>query len=310
MMFSKSEALEDAIKRLADIRQQSENEVADHFSREELEKTPKVFSQHIKSMYELPIVASGVEDGMPYVRLKNGRIFYGHLPAKSHLNQYYYVKDRLPAAIVGDAFLIALDVAVRYVRMWPWPPPEVRPPRDGLIVECGAYLGHKTISFSDEFVPDGRVIAIEMLPENVKVLQKNIEANGLSDKITVAPYGVWDEDKSLTLYSKGWQKNSLVDIGRLDASKIEVPVRRIDTIMSECGVGEAPIDLVYVTVNGAEYQALCGLGDYWDQLKAAFVVSAYEVDGKSNNQLCRDILGQKGFKITDSRRPSPIIAKR
>ena len=229
-----SETENDPIMRLADIRGESREEVLARFSADDLARIPKSFSRHIKTMYDLPVVSSGVEDGLPCLRLKNGRVFYGHMPAANHRRQFGFVRDLLPSAIVEDAFLAALDVAVRYVRMEPWPPDALLPRRDGLIVECGAYLGHKSIAFADELVPEGRVVAIEMIPENLKILRRNVAANGLSDRILVVPYGVWNEDRMLRIYSKGWQKNSLVGITRLDASTIEVPVRRLERIMAEC----------------------------------------------------------------------------
>ena len=301
---------DEAVARLAAVRRESPSAIRERFTEQELAKVPKRFSPHIADMYGLPVIASGVKDGLAYVCLDNGRVFYGHMPAPSHRRQCRYVRDRLPPAIVEDAFLVARDVAVRYIQMQPLPPAAILPPRDGLVVECGAYLGHKSIAFADVLVPEGRVIAIEMIPENVSVLRRNVAENGLSDRILVLSHGVWNENGTLRVYSKGWQRNSLVDIGRLNGSVTDVPVRRIESAMRDLDLVGVPIDLIYVTVNGAEVQALQGLGSSWGDLRAAFIVSAYEVSGRSVNSLCQALLAEKGLTLVEEQQSRFISAFR
>src|SRR5437762_6973756 len=55
---------------------------------------------------------------------------------------------------------------------------------DGLALDIGAYIGPVTLALLADN-PDLRVIALEPVPDHVKLLQRNIEQNGISDRATV-----------------------------------------------------------------------------------------------------------------------------
>jgi FkbM family methyltransferase len=54
-----------------------------------------------------------------------------------------------------------------------------------VVIECGAHHGAQSILLSRWVGPHGRVVAIEPMPENVSIFNKNIEINGLSNLIVV-----------------------------------------------------------------------------------------------------------------------------
>jgi FkbM family methyltransferase len=56
--------------------------------------------------------------------------------------------------------------------------------RSGVAVDVGAHIGGWTIGVALDN-PDMRVIAVEILPDNVELLERNIAAAGVADRVTV-----------------------------------------------------------------------------------------------------------------------------
>ena len=197
------------VQAVAQVRGESLEEVHHRFSEVQLRTAPRSFSRHIPALKAASFLETGVSDGMAYAKIPDGHVFYGFQSQPNHRKAYQFVHDLLPKEITEDAFLVAIDVVQRFATDFTWPPPEILPPRDGLVVECGAYLGHKTIRFAEELVPEGRVLAIEMMPDNVEILRRNIKENGLENRIDVMEYGVWDSAGELEVRGKGRQRNTL-----------------------------------------------------------------------------------------------------
>ena len=64
-------------------------------------------------------------------------------------------------------------------------------PQDGdWMIDAGGYIGSTAILYA-QLYPKAHVLTIEPLPENVLLLRKNIEANGLSARITVLDRALW-----------------------------------------------------------------------------------------------------------------------
>lgn len=206
-----------------------------------------------------------------------------------------------------DTFLVCLDVVQRYATDT-WPPEEVLPPRDGTVVECGAYLGYKTIRFAEELVPDGKVLAIEMMPNNVEILRRNIDENGLADRVRVVEAGVWKQPGTVVVKGKGRQRNTLVNLEKLsDNMGIEARVETLDNLLEEWGV--QPIDLMFITVNGAEIETIQGLNQWFSQVRALFVAAPYKRDGQNNSDICTNLLQERGYTILQSSNANRVVAK-
>jgi FkbM family methyltransferase len=250
-------------------------------------------SKNIPDLIRMRFEDAGTRDGLAYVRYR-GRGFYGYLSGSSHRRAYYLVADRVPAEIDAETFLLALDVAHRYVASWY--PSEILPGAGGSVMEVGAYLGHKTMRFVDDAVgPDGHVLAVEMMPDNCEVLHRNIVENGLGAVIDELAGGVWSSDGELPVRGKGRQRNTLAPLEKLpDSMDITVPTYSLDTLVERWG--RPVVDLVLLTVNGAEIEALEGLDRALDRIKVVCVAAPYERDGRPNAEICRDIVRRKGCK--------------
>lgn len=306
-----SEDLAERAAAIAVARDESVDEILDRFDREAIRVAPKSFSKHIPSLREARFEEVGVEGDLAYVVLMDGTKLYGYLSEPYHEKIHGYVADQLSPKITPQTFLTALDVTHRVLTDTAWPAREIMIPSDGVVVECGAYLGHKTIRFAREVVPKGRVIAIEMMPDNVRVLRRNVESNGLADRIEVVETGVWNERQQIPVTGMGRQRNTIAGLERLtDETGVVAEVRRLEDILGDTP-GIEFVDLLFVTVNGAEVEALEGLGRWTERVGCAFVAAPYSTRGeRPNAEVVREILESRGFSIRPKDRPSRVVGIR
>lgn len=205
--------------------------------------------------------------------------------------------DLMAPALSEDLCFLAMDVASRYVKVkkWSWYPTELLPGKGGTIVEVGAYLGHKTVAFVDYLVgPNGRVLAIEAMPDNHELLEWNIEKNQLADTVDVLHCGVWSSSGHKELMAGGNARNSLVGLDHISlARRITIPVDTLDHILVNWH-RERIIDFLDIRVNGAEVEVLEGLKEQLERVRVVFVAAPYSVQGVPTYDRCREILTQRG----------------
>lgn len=293
---------------LAKARDESAEAVLSLIGPRALRRCPRRFSNSIHSLRSLEISGTGSDGRFAWLQLPNGRVFYGYKSHPKVRREFNWVKDTLQDVVDEDSFLVALDVASRYATAYSWPPAEMLPQRGGTVIEAGAYLGHKTVRFVDQCVGnDGNVLAVEMVPENVELLQRNVSENGLDDTVKVVSAGVWKECDELPVRGKGRQRNSLTDLSHINEDRgFTVPVQDLDTIIENWG--KQQVDLLFVSVNGVELEALEGLQRNLEHVRALFIVAPYERDGRRSEHICRELLAASGCSVLPSRVPNQIAA--
>ncbi len=206
--------------------------------------------------------AGQAADGTPFVRLVDGPIFFG-LPTRDAYRPYHRLlpseqRGRIPEM----AFQVALDIVIRYREgglQLGGPRKEARyrvQPGDH-VAEMGAYQGFFTVHLAERVGPGGRVVAIEPVPENVALLERNMAENGLS-QVTVVPRGVWKApaNVSLSLRPHDMQSASMV-LDHAAGQGVDVAADSLDNILATAGVDH--IDLMLIQLNGVEMEALEGL---------------------------------------------------
>ncbi len=136
------------------------------------------------------------------------------------------------------------------------------------------------------------------MPDNVEVLRRNVHENGMEGKIDVVWGGVWDEPGYEFVYSKGRQRNSLVPLPKLtNTHRTKVPVMTLDQIVSEWSVNE--VDLVYMSINGAENEAIKGLNRRKPNVHRILIETPYERNGVSTMVICKKLLEERGYRFAD-----------
>ncbi|MCA9295275.1 MAG: FkbM family methyltransferase [Phycisphaerales bacterium] len=300
------------LEMLGTIRNETIDQLIDRFGPRECARVPKGILKHARALVQQTYAGSGVDGAHAYVDLPNGRRFYSWPSKRNHAREFAYLADLLPA-LSAETYLTAKDITARYLTDWAWYPSEVLPGAGGVVVEVGAYLGHKSMRFVDECIGEtGKVLAIEILPENVEILERNIAYNGLKSVIDTRQCGVWNGPGSLTVQGKGRQRNSLVGLDKIDPTvSIEVRTDSLDNILDgwRAEGGPSHVDFMILTVNGAEREVLDGLDRWWDRVHHLYVAACYTVDGESTYDACMARLKDRGADILPSTTPYEIYAR-
>jgi hypothetical protein len=132
--------------------------------------------------------------------------------------------------------------------------------------------------------------------------------NGFEKIVDLRNVGVWRQTGTVEIYSKGRQRNSIVPIDKFqDGTRMLASVESLDRISDDWGV--KPIDLVFVTVNGAEAAILESFHPEGRDVRAFFVAAPYSGTGeRPNSEVCRELLKSKGYAIVHVSNRDRVIA--
>lgn len=251
---------------------------------------------YLKGMKELSLEDSGIKNGLPFAKLQDGPIFYGFLPSKSQRMLYRYADKKIKKMMVEEAFNVVEDIYIRYVN------PTMkgldrqkhfRIHKGDIVVELGSFLGYFTMKLSELVGEKGRIIAIEPPGQNHNILQKNITENHRKN-ITVISKGIWSKKGKMSFYRGKKLDNSLFE-GIVDANNSStIDIDNVDNILNHLKIEKA--DVIFVTINGAELEALKGMKKTLSRHPNLFVAAMYETNGKPNYITVIKILEERGYK--------------
>jgi FkbM family methyltransferase len=125
-----------------------------------------------------------------------------------------------------------------------------------IVLDCGANVG---VSTREALAHGARlVVAIEIAPENIECLRRNLDQEVKSGRVIIYPKGVWDKDDVLTLkVAPGNSPADSVVIQQPGAQAgPQVPLTTIDKIVDELKLER--VDFIKMDIEGAERNALAG----------------------------------------------------
>jgi FkbM family methyltransferase len=136
--------------------------------------------------------------------------------------------------------------------------------------------------------PKGRVLMIDIDPVSEGLARRNIEQNNLQDRVQSMCCAIWSEDKALPPGTPERTfdrvRNTLVAIDEHPTWTVqqEVATRSLDSIFREANLDE--IDFLNMQLNGAEYEALDGLNEYFDKTKVIYCAASFHAAGEPLNE--------------------------
>lgn len=258
-----------------------------------------VFGDIIKNFKELKIKKSGIEDGLPFVKLENGLNFYGYLPSKNE--KIFY--DKLPVCakqkINKKCIQVAKDIVKRYVTDHHQKYYKVK--SGDTVIELGAYLGFYTIKLAEMVGKSGKVIAVEASKDNFNILKKNIEKNNLDNVILINKV-IWDSITKKRLYiNYRKDKKQGNDLFKLNVNEQNgwklIETITIDEILKKYKINK--VELMIIEVNGAEVNALKGTKCSLDKIKNVQVAAPYKTNGTPNYKKIYNLLKEKFYVKTE-----------
>lgn len=285
----------DNLENLAGLRGESVDDTVEAVVQNALRSIPRSMGGYDVDLGRLSVAASGVESTSPWLRLANGRVFYDHPATAKDVIMYVLLRDRVPSGLTGDTYVAAVHTARRYMLGAQGIPPGAK-----VAVDAGAYIGYKAISYADAMGPDSKVVAIEMMPDNYALLARNIEANELDDRVVPVQSALSDQTGTVQARQKRKQQSTIADADELDerfSGLVEVPMDTLADVLDRT-IGDSPIDFLNVQVNGAEVEALRGLGPWWGKVESISVTSPYSAGGDPIRDQVHRLLTAHGFTVT------------
>jgi FkbM family methyltransferase len=125
-------------------------------------------------------------------------------------------------------------------------------PGESTLLEIGGNIGTQTIYFalSQAF---SKIISIEADPRNFELLQRNITQNNLEAKVLAVQCAAGDVEGEIDFFQhqNNHGKSSTTRKSQHD-HKITVPVKPVDTILSEANIPPQEIGLIWMDIEGYE----------------------------------------------------------
>lgn len=125
-----------------------------------------------------------------------------------------------------------------------------------IVLDCGASDG----DFTREALNAGAklVVAIEVAPQSIECLRRNLGREISTGRVLIYPKGVWDKEDLLTLnvVDDNFAANSVVKQPEGSCAGTTVPLTTIDHLAVELGLQR--VDFIKMDVEGAEARAIAG----------------------------------------------------
>lgn len=137
-------------------------------------------------------------------------------------------------------------------------------PGGGWFLDVGANLGWYSLSLADAKGVDG-VLALEPEPHNHDLLHENVRLNALESRVRIVNCAVGREEGTATMHlyrgSNRGRHSIATDHDGRGSGRIEVPVHRLDDVVSESGLDGMPIVAIKMDVEGYESEAIAGAAE-------------------------------------------------
>ncbi|HZG24359.1 MAG TPA: FkbM family methyltransferase [Chitinophagaceae bacterium] len=159
------------------------------------------------------------------------------------------------------------------------------------VFDLGANNGIHSMLFSRLVGDTGKVFAFEPLPSNITELEKNKSLNKITN-IKVVAAAVGDKDGHATFYLGNLDKQgSIVGIGSQSGREVEVKLTTLKTFIETENVKP---DFLKIDIEGAESDALKGMGDLISAIRPAFFI---ELHTPEQDKKVGEILQKFNYKV-------------
>lgn len=150
-----------------------------------------------------------------------------------------------------------------------------------VVVDAGGCWGDTALYFADQVGAAGRVLVLEFVEENLKVLQSNLNLNAsLAPRIQVVPKAAWDCSGETLPYSSDGAATTLRGDGgggrTVPSGQVLAATTSIDDLVTDEGLSK--VDYIKMDIEGAELRALQGAERTIRTYRPKLAISVYHTD--------------------------------
>lgn len=169
------------------------------------------------------------------------------------------------------------------------------PQADEVVINAGSYIGLGDLHLSRLIGEEGRVFSIEASAACHALLLRNIVGNGVGNVVPMHR-AIWNVETEMDLESGQAQENSLVgEVHRGDHIQ-KVRTVTVDGLVSEHSLSR--LDMISLTVNGAELEALDGASEALDAFKPRLRIPGwYSRGGRRIADIVTEWLKPRGYRV-------------
>ena len=249
---------------------------------------------------KLGIKKSGVDsDGDPFIELIDGTIFFGG-KVKANSDKYLYktLSSKTRRVLKYECVQVATDIVIRYIEgglKYGGPKKQSRyiVKEGDFVAEMGGYQGFCSVKLAQQVGKKGKVVAIEPMPDNFRLLKKNKEANHL-DQMVIVNRGVWDSMKELVFNRKiGDGQSSSIEMNYDGGEQVKVQAETLDKIFDNIKI--LAKDFMIIQLNGAEINGLRGLTKF--KPKFLSIAARYDTEDEDAAVAIKKILEERGYSV-------------
>ena len=234
---------------------------------------------------------------IPFIRLRNGLIFHGlpilHSAEEPLIDFRKGALDKeFQSKILKSLFTIIQDISFRYFCKRGIVQHAYYQFKSGdIIIELGAYLGYYAMFVAQHIGPKGKIIAVELMPENYHVLSQNLKTNFPVNSLAVNK-GIYSRSGVKKAYSGGCQVCSLREdvVSKFNPQSKEVTVETETVDVNE-------VDFMVIQINGSEIEALKGMNRSLSMVKNFAIAAPYGREERDHVQIVHDIMTENGFEV-------------
>jgi FkbM family methyltransferase len=138
-----------------------------------------------------------------------------------------------------------------------------------VVVDAGAYPGDYSVFAARKVGKTGKVICFEPDARNRRILQKNMEKEGVN--FIIVPKGLWNENTKLKIGEFDGLHTALsADIG-----STEIEVVRLDDELKALGINK--VDVIKMDIEGAEIEAIQGCKETLKKNNVYVAIASYHI---------------------------------
>ncbi len=277
-----------------------------------------------------PRLEYGQEGETPWIKIKESGVqLFGFWTEPANAEVYDLLRADLPANLPKEHFRLVKDYLTRYV--YPHMRPDLKPdgfapaqmfgfhgqhkdaipdledvgaraelvrafypkPYD-VIIDGGAFLGFGEVRLASE-LPQGHMYAIEADRDCYDLLTRNLACNKIGN-VTALHRAVWKEEGEMDLETGFAQANTLVREVYRGETTLKVRSITVDQIVQQFRL--AKVDMLSLTLNGAEVEALKGARETLTKLRPRIRLAGwYAREGRPVWQWTKADLESHGYRV-------------